>query len=416
LVLIAEGETTRATDMLRLKAGVRQVTRSSDFGLDARGALGQLQTAEAVVFESLGVAIATIDEDSKTQITMAKEPRETGILAIEDEREVFAFSAGRSEDYWRGYADGVAELSRHLTRSAGPGHQQAGGGPFQDVPNGPTWGLLAIGADRSSFSGKNVRVCVLDTGFDERHSDYAARPIRSESFIPGVASAHDGNGHGTHCAGTISGPLVSTRPGRYGVAPDVGLYVGKVLDDGGSGFDGWILAGIEWAVRNQCHVVSMSLGKAVDAKEPPSRVFEAIGRRALRAGTLLIAAAGNESQRDAMIAPVGHPANCESIMAVAAVDENLAVAPFSCGASGLRGGGVDIAAPGVRVWSSYAGPAFAEESGTSMATPHVAGVAALLAEKDSLAHGNALWTALQQTARRLPLPARDVGIGLVQAP
>jgi subtilisin family serine protease len=132
---------------------------------------------------------------------------------------------------------------------------------------------------------------------------------------------------------------------------------------------------------------------------------------------LIVAAAGNESQRPTYIAPVGHPANCPSILAVAAIDARFLVAFFSCAGINPQGGQVDIAGPGVQIRSSWPRPRLYNTiSGTSMATPHVAGIAALYAEASRNARGRALWAALIQNARRLALPSRDVGAGLVQAP
>ncbi|AFK62087.1 hypothetical protein TKWG_08655 [Advenella kashmirensis WT001] len=137
----------------------------------------------------------------------------------------------------------------------------------------------------------------------------------------------------------------------------------------------------------------------------------------MAAGTLIIAAAGNESQRPDHIAPVSHPANCPSIVAVAAVDEHMAIAPFSSGGLQGDGGQIDIAAPGVDVLSSWPGTEnYNTISGTSMATPFVAGVAALFAESDPAVRGSVLRDRIVQNARPLPLPQRDVGRGLVQAP
>ncbi|WP_191062085.1 S8 family serine peptidase, partial [Geminicoccus harenae] len=133
-------------------------------------------------------------------------------------------------------------------------------------------------------------------------------------------------------------------------------------------------------------------------------------------GSLIVAAAGNSSQRPNRLAPVGHPANCTSIMAVAAVDQRLEVAWFSCAGLNPQGGQIDLAAPGVAVYSAWPGTLYNTINGTSMATPHVAGIAALFAEADPNARGQALWARLVQTARRLDQPARDVGTGLVQAP
>jgi subtilisin len=154
--------------------------------------------------------------------------------------------------------------------------------------------------------------------------------------------------------------------------------------------------------------------------EPHSDIFEAIARRALRRGTVIVAAAGNQSSRvDGVIAPIGSPANCPSVVGVGAVDETLEVADFSNGAVGQYGA-IDIAAPGVNIISSYSskehGQGYGTWSGTSFATPHVAGVLALLAEAYPNALGTTLVKDLKQGARRLDGTPTDVGVGMVQAP
>jgi subtilisin family serine protease len=132
---------------------------------------------------------------------------------------------------------------------------------------------------------------------------------------------------------------------------------------------------------------------------------------------LIVAAAGNDSQRPSTITPVSHPANCPSILAVAALDSGLRVASFSNGGVNLSGGQVDIAGPGVAVRSSWPRPTlYRTISGTSMATPHVAGIAALHAEANPDMRGATLGWLLLQSALRLQLITRDVGSGLVQAP
>ncbi len=191
-----------------------------------------------------------------------------------------------------------------------------------------------------------------------------------------------------------------------------------MLSNAGSGADADILAGIEWAIEQDCRVVSMSLGRPTRPGEPFSQVFEAVGRRALAANTAILAAAGNESARDrGVYAPVSHPANCPSITAVGAVDRLLEVAPFSARGLDPAGGQVDCVGPGVDVRSSWPRPdRYRTVSGTSMAAPHAAGVLALLAEETPGATAGELVAALLRGARRLPLPATDVGSGLVQAP
>jgi subtilisin family serine protease len=279
-----------------------------------------------------------------------------------------------------------------------------------------TWGLQATKVPASRFTGQGIKVAVLDTGLDLGHPDYSGRQITSASFVVGQ-TVQDGNGHGTHCIGTACGPRQPGVIPRYGVAFDAEIFAGKVLSNQGSGGDAGILAGIQWAITNGCAIVSMSLGAPTQIGQPHSQIFEQVAGRALAAGTAIIAAAGNDSERPHHIAPVSHPANCPSIMAVAAVDRNMQIARFSCGGLNPQGGQVDIAGPGVDVRSTWPRPTLYHTiSGTSMATPHVAGIAALWAQSDASFRGRALLNVLTQSARRLTLPARDIGAGLVQAP
>jgi hypothetical protein len=168
-------------------------------------------------------------------------------------------------------------------------------------------------------------------------------------------------------------------------------------------------------VEQGCQIISMSLGAVTRTGDQPNDDYEHIGQVCLDSGTLVVAAAGNESARPQRIAPIDSPANASTIMSVGAVDSALRIASFSCG--GINPGQeVDIAAPGVDILSSVPGNRYDRLDGTSMATPHVAGVAALLAQSNETFRGWALWTRLLQLASRLQAPARDVGKGMLQAP
>jgi subtilisin len=216
--------------------------------------------------------------------------------------------------------------------------------------------------------------------------------------------------------GTAAGPKVPHQLPRFGIAYEADPFVGKVLSNAGSGNDAGILAGINWALTNRCQTISMSLGATLQPGQTYSRVYEAVAHRALVAGTIIIAAAGNDSQRPGLIWPVGHPANCPSILAVGALDQTRRVSFFSNGGLNPQGGQVDIAAPGRNVISSWPNPLYRSISGTSMATPHVAGIAALWLQANSDMAGGTLGWLLLQNAQRLAEPARDVGAGMVQAP
>ncbi|HEX2233037.1 MAG TPA: S8 family serine peptidase [Thermoleophilaceae bacterium] len=373
----------------------------------------------ALHFEELGVAVVSQPADQVLEASAAAEGG-AGIIAVEPERRVHVLEGvpvvgARSDEYLWGYRDAVVNLTDGLAPRA-PGAVAAAPMAAALVESQATWGLQAVKAVHSCRSGAGINVAVLDTGFDPNHPDFAGRNVTMQSFIPGE-TADDGHGHGTHCIGTALGPKCPPLMPRYGVAYEAEIFVGKVLSNGGSGGDAGILAGINWAVANGCAVISMSLGARVRLGQAPSRVFENVARRAARRGSLIVAAAGNDSQRPGRVEPVSHPANCPSILAVAAVDVNGAVASFSNGGLNPNGGKVDVSGPGVNVYSSWPMPTrYRRLNGTSMATPHAAGVAALLAEANPAVRGAALGALLVSRALPGTLPAVDVGAGMVQAP
>lgn len=390
LVLFTRSATDTAPQTLQRTAGI-SATMSPELGATPMSI--QQMSTDGVVYQELGVAVVDAEPDQIDALQAATRGPEP-VLAVEAERVVYAISTQEQE-----------------LRTPAP--DTPAGAPWQDTDNA-TWGLHAVRALGSSATGAGIDVAILDTGLDERHPDFATRNPELRSFVPGE-EPRDGNGHGTHCAGTACGGRTVLEGPRYGVAPDANIHCGKVLSDAGSGGDQGILGGIDWAMAQGCDVISMSLGAGLDWNTPHSQIYETVARRALDRGTLIIAAAGNESERPGAVAPVGHPANCPSIMAVAAIDNAEKIARFSC-TSDPASGQIDIAGPGVGVHSSWPIPdRYKAISGTSMATPHVAGVAALMAEARG-ARGLDLWAALMQHARRMELSSLDVGVGLVQAP
>lgn len=425
LVLLPEDDLKAGISALKSVADLR-LAHSRDYrDKDTASALAE---ADGIVFDELQVAVV----DTPLARLQLLNSAGSGILAVEPERVVYALSDGRigipspvaavpgnspgsawSADYLRGYRDGVNAVLDRLIGDQGGGVPF--GSPLRAGEAEITWGLEAVRAAGSRWTGDGIGVAVLDTGLDLGHPDFEGRVIQARSFVPGE-DVQDGNGHGTHCIGTACGPILPHRLPRYGIAGNALIHAGKVLGDRGSGSDGGILAGIDWAVAQGCAVVSMSLGAPVELGATPSAIFEQVGRRALKAGTLVVAAAGNDSHRPNRLSPVNHPANCPSIMAVAAIDQRLDVAWFSCAGLNPQGGQVDIAAPGVGIYSAWPKTLYHTINGTSMATPHVAGIAALLAEADPAARGHVLWARLVQAAHRLEQPARDVGAGLAQAP
>jgi subtilisin family serine protease len=313
---------------------------------------------------------------------------------------------------------------------------------------GPTWGVRAVRADQTQFDGAGVTVAVLDTGIDRQHPAFAGVSIIEEDFSG--SGNGDVQGHGTHCAGTIFGRDVAGQ--RIGVAPGVTTaLIGKVLGDDGGGSSEMLFNGMEWASRNNAQVISMSLGfdfpglvdrliknagwpndlaasAALEAYRMSFLMFERLlgmmeARAAFNGGTLVVAASGNESRRT--IRPdyevsASLPAATPGVISVGAIGESptgYQVAPFSNTNPTLSG-------PGVNVVSAKRGGGLVALNGTSMATPHVAGVAALWWQAlrsqgipvSSAAVNARLRTTTSRSGFAPGVEVLDRGDGLVQAP
>ena len=307
-----------------------------------------------------------------------------------------------------------------------------------------TWGIQAVGATGSPFDGSGITVAVLDTGIDPAHPAFEGTTLVRRNFTE--EGEDDINGHGTHCAGTIFGKDVDGT--RIGLARNVDkALIGKVLGDGG-GSSAILAEAIQWAVNQGAHVVSMSLGIdfpgfvkwVVDVHSLDERPATSMALEAYRAnvnlftqlarmveaqgmfgqGTVIVAASGNESNRPSYEIAVAPPAAGTGIISVGALEQSaqgLSVAYFS-------NNQVDISAPGARVLSAVPGGGLGLKSGTSMATPHAAGVAALWAQRQLETAGRVnnqiLMAQLIASGTFEPLlsgvEAEDAGSGIVQAP
>ena len=394
---------------IQQQLGVR-LTSSAELGNGVR-AQDIYASGSGIVFKNLGVAVVE-------NVEMERMTAVPGVLYVEPERiyrpvnDAFATLAEIRKAL--GLITEKVDLLESQLRAT------------EEEPPSPgsllTWGLRAIGANGSAARGAGVKVCVLDTGLDAGHPDFASREIKGKSFVEDENWDLDGSGHGTHVAGILCGGTSGENNLRYGVAPDVDLLVAKVLADSGGGSTGDILNGIDWALENGARLMNLSLGSPVAIGEAPSPVFETVGERALKQSCLLIAAAGNGSRRpQEPPRPVGNPANSRSIMAVAALARDLRVASFSNGGINAdTGGRIDISAPGVEVYSSYSrnaadGEAYRILAGTSMAAPYVAGVAALYLERFTDLSASELWLRLEKEATLLAgQDAVDVGAGMVR--
>jgi len=242
--------------------------------------------------------------------------------------------------------------------------------------------------------GASVKIAILDTGI-ARHPDLTI--AGGVNTITGKSYADD-NGHGTHVAGIAA---AAGRRKIYGVAPKVELYAVKVLDENGSGFISDIIEGIDWCLARGIRVMNMSFGLAGD-----SSLLRTAIRHARRRGAVIVASAGNSGSS---LPRIDAPARYPETIAVAATTRANRTASFSS-----RGSGVDLAAPGVSILSSWLNGTYRRESGTSMAAPHVTGAAALLRSVRPRLSATEVARKLRSAALRIPGGKNAVGSGLLQ--
>lgn len=274
------------------------------------------------------------------------------------------------------------------------------------------WGIDAVEADQvlaqGLYSGAGVRVAVVDSGIDLTHPDLAANIKGGVNVLDSSKSYDDDNGHGTHVAGIIGAE--NNTIGVVGVAPGADLYAVKILNAEGWCYLGDIFAGLEWCVVNNMQIVNMSFGVDRANLAPYNNaLYNEVIKIVYNYGLVLIAAAGNDSNK-AVIAPAGF----DQVIAVSAMDSTYHITSWSA-----RGQEIDFIAPGRLVYSTVPEdlyPAgYATWNGTSMATPHVAGAAALLLQHYPWLTPAQVKARLAASATNLNLPVTEQGAGLVNA-
>jgi len=312
-------------------------------------------------FDALGVSLLEAAGDVAPQET-AKARRHPKTVMVEEDayRKWIEAAPDAVEETVRAEAaraHALAVLARRPPPSDGQAATDA------NVP----WGVARVNAPAAwtAGGGAGVKVAVIDTGIDCGHPDLRCDFSAGTNVVDPGSAPMDDNEHGTHVAGTIAGRGTN---GPLGVAPKATLIPVKVLDGSGSGSLSDIVGGIDWAADAGVDVINMSLG-GPNGSAALQRAVE----KALKAGVVVVAAAGNSGPGPDT---VGFPGGYPGVIAVAASDKDDQVAKFSS-----RGGAVAFIAPGVKIPSTVPGGGVKELSGTSMASPHVAGLAALALER-----------------------------------
>ncbi|MFC1521579.1 S8 family peptidase [Elusimicrobiota bacterium] len=260
------------------------------------------------------------------------------------------------------------------------------------------WGIDRVKAPQAwnKTKGEGAKVCVVDSGGELTHPDIAANIYGGKNFSGegDETNYNDELGHGTHVSGIIA--AIDNNEGTIGVAPKAQLYEARVFGKSGSTSYSIVIAGIDWCAANDMDVINMSLGG------PKNTALGIAVKKAHAKGVIIVAAAGNDYGR-----AVGYPAAYPEVIAVSASDINDKIAYFSS-----KGPEVDLIAPGHQILAPYIGGGYDSLSGTSMACPHVAGVAALYVSANPNASNKEVKKALEANARNIGLPKNEQGKGM----
>ncbi|MFF4053628.1 S8 family serine peptidase [Streptomyces chartreusis] len=309
----------------------------------------------------------------------------------------------QAPEFWSSLTGGSSAAARSAKPSLAGGiaHVWLDGKVKADL----TDSTAQIGAQKvwaEGNTGQGVKVAMLDSGADTEHPDLVGQVSDSASFVPGENDITDYNGHGTHVASTIAGTGSASDGKERGVASGAQLAVGKVLNSEGRGQESWIIAGMEWAARDQkARIISMSLGGDGDKTDPMSQAADELSHET---GALFVVAAGNSGPQS-----ISSPGAADSALTVGAVDSTDMLADFSSQGPRHGDGGLkpEITAPGVGIVAARShytrgSGYYTTMSGTSMATPHVAGAAALLASEHPGWTGTQLKETLVSSTKATP--------------
>ena len=388
----------------------------------------EIESRDIFHFDGLGATSLTLTDAEVENLKNDKR-----VLAVEEDIEMtthqddFDFDAdflgeveaSAAQYYRQGYQKGVKDVFTKFSAAAKEVYEQSNDTavippiiPIQPILLQPTpWNIKMVKAPAAwgrGFRGQGIKVAVLDTGI-ANHPDLVISG--GASFVPGVVSFNDENGHGTHCAGVIGAR--NNFFGVVGVAPRCSLYGVQVLkhnpaDGRAYGNTSWILAGMAWAVQNKMHIVSMSLGADVCQRISYTNAVATLNA----AGITVVCSSGNSF--GSAFPCVGSPANSPGTLAIGAVNVNGLIAPFSSRGTGCCPQGanpVSLVAPGVSVRSTVLGNAYGNMSGTSMACPHVAGAAALVKQRFPAFSPAQIRAKLMNTASDLGVPGNDSTYG-----
>lgn len=389
----------RAQHIVMFRPEMPQAERRKLVETSGANILRELPFIDAVLIEAPAFA--------PTQVQMLR--AHPSVETIEDDayrRWIEAFAPGFDTAARQGPAARAAEILRGEGEFRPPFEGPVVQAPSQNAPAAPeapknelTWGIERVRAPRAwaKTQGEGAKVGVIDTGIDMKHPDLASNYKGGANFVDPTAEPFDDQGHGTHVAGTIAG--AKNGIGVAGVAPKASLYAIKVLDADGGGSPSTIVDGIAWAAENGLDIVNMSLGG------PSSAALRRAVKAATAAGVTIVAAAGNDPK-----SPVAAPGRYPESICVSASTKEDALAFFS-----TTGPEVDFIGPGHEIWSDAPGRKLAMHSGTSMAAPHVAGLAALAVSMGAKGPA-AVRLMLEKAAVSMPgMSAEQQGAGMIEA-